>query len=178
MQVDLTPSTVHECALKSPGQWAALSERMLSLQGLPLGAAATHLEAAAAMATAALGVDTRRGVSQRHAPGVDVRRLTGSGISANSGVRNMTWLLRHLQAFAETFPQQLVIGGHSAAQPSRLAAPKQLRNLWLVRLLYLRALAKRPVHPEELTGSIMRVGPCPLSLRMAQGQHRGQAAGA
>ena len=143
MQVDLTPSTVHERALTRPAQWAALSERMLSLQGLPLDAATTHLEAAAAMATTAFGVDSRRGVAQRHAPGANVRRLTGSGISATSGVRNTTWLLRHIRAFAETFPQELLIGGHSAAQPPQAAAPKQLRNLWLVRSFHLHSSCSR-----------------------------------
>ncbi len=169
MQVDLTPSTVHERALTRPAQWAALSERMLLLQGLPLDAATTHLEAAAATATTTFGVDTRRGVAQRHAAGADVRRLTGSGVSANSRVRNTTWLLRHMRAFAETFPQELVTGGHTAAQPPRLAAPKQLRNLWLVRSLHLRSSCsgKSPLHREDRTNFNMRVGPCPLSLHMA-----------
>ena len=139
VQVDLTPATVHERALTYPAQWAALSERMLTLQGgMPLHAATTHLEATAAVVTTAFRIDTRRGVTQRHTPGADVRRLTGSGISANSGVRDTTWLLRHLRAFAETFPQELVNSGHSAEQPSGLAAPKQLRSLWLVCLIHLR----------------------------------------
>ena len=142
---------MHERALTSPAQWAALSERILALQGdLSTHAATTHLEATAAVMTTTFRVDTRRVVGQRNAPRADVRRLTGHGILASSGVRETIWLLRHVRAFAESFPQELLTVGRSTEQSPQLAAPKQLRSLWQVRLKDSRFLCshKRPLHHE------------------------------
>ena len=138
MQVDWAPSTVHERAVTAPMQWAALSERMLRFQGqMPSQAALTHLEAVAAMMSTAFRVDTRRAVSQRLAQGPEVRRLTGNGVLVSSGVRETTWLLRHLRAFANAFPGEMLTAAHSSEQLPGVAAPKQLRSLWRVHTLCL-----------------------------------------
>ena len=125
---------MHERALAIPMQWAALSERMLMFQDrMPPHAAVLHLEAAAAMVSAAFRVDTRRDMAQRHAEGAEARKLTGNGVSARSGVRDRIWLLRHLRAFADTFPKELMTLGRSTEHSARLASPKHLRSLWLVK---------------------------------------------
>lgn len=150
---------MHERALNNPTQWAALSERMLRFQGqMPPHAAILHLEAAAAVASVAFRVDTRRGIAQKHAQGPDVRRLTGSGVLARSGARDTTWLLRHLRAFADFFPTDLMTVGHSTEQRSRLAAPKHLRSLWVVCFPRLRTLVQgTAIHVlgHRLTGALM-----------------------
>ena len=139
MQVDFEPATVHERALASPAQWAALSERMLRVQEqMPRDAALGHLGAVAAAAPAAFQVDLRRGVTGEHAHQADVRKLTGTGDVSSSAKHSartrMMWFLRHLRAFAEAFPCELLTAPDSADQPVPPATPKHLRSLWLVRL--------------------------------------------
>jgi hypothetical protein len=142
MQVHFDPATVHERALAAPAQWAALSERMLRVQGqMPPDAAVKHLEAVASAAPDAFRVETRCGAAQKHTHEANARRLTGSGIVTSSepqGTLSMTWSLRHLRAAAEAFPVDLLTVQHPSDRPSPLATPQHLCSLWLVRSGWLQ----------------------------------------